>query len=397
MTAWILEQCPKKSGSKYNVQYCLSHVLYRDYRAAVANGKLLWAGREDTSKPRCRTIFDRLKKAAKVRTSRTFFGQFHCMRCGAIKAEKRALAALEARLAALDPKKPLAGDDLTLVLDISNATARVRDLEAHQKLRHHQHAYLMQCRHDTIESDRDRVLVVMDFSKFNLRQNVTATTEQKEGKPETVHDMIMVLEYWPKDAPNTGEEAKGPVEEKEEKVGGRRSRKKKKKLEPKRREVRYIDNLTRDAGLEGNDTEYVRMAMRNSITAGHFDGFSRVDLFTDGGPKHYKSVYGMRMMSQWAEWWAELRTGAAVPLLYWNFTAPNHGHGVADSHAGIFSQMLTRKQNAGQHGGGPEAVGGGPSNVDEVSQLMEKMKKTTVVTFDRIEQHQQQHQQQQQH
>jgi len=71
------------------------------------------------------------------------------------------------------------------------------------------------------------------------------------------------------------------------------------------------------------------------------------------------------------DWWAELKPGLAVPTITWNFTAPNHGHGPCDSHAGVYSQLLTRVQNEGQHGGGGvEAVGGGPVHVtvDEAGQ-----------------------------
>ena len=93
----------------------------------------------------------------------------------------------------------------------------------------------------------------------------------------------------------------------------------------------------------------------------------------------------MKMMSEWAEWWAELQPGEVVPLLVWNFTAPYHGHGIADSHAGVISQKLTRRQSKGQHGGGPEAVGGGPGTVDEMAEMMSEMKNTKVIVFDKIE------------
>jgi len=112
------------------------------------------------------------------------------------------------------------------------------------------------------------------------------------------------------------------------------------------------------------------MAMRHAVQNGYFDGFSTITLFSDGGPKHYKSVYGMRMMSEWNAWWQQLRPGVAVPELTWNFSCPYHGHGPADSHAGIFSQMLNRRQNAGMHGGGFEAIDGGPTNVDEVAAVL---------------------------
>ena len=125
------------------------------------------------------------------------------------------------------------------------------------------------------------------------------------------------------------------------------------------------------------------MAMRNAIKEGYFDGFARVDLFSDGGPKHYKSVYAMRTMSDWFDWWEELRPGVSIPQLWWNFTAPYHGHGVADSHAGVFSQMLSRRQKSGQ--GTTWGTGGGPKNAEEIAALMREMKATVPVVFTAIE------------
>jgi len=70
-----------------------------------------------------------------------------------------------------------------------------RDSRAeHQILREKQQAYLKHVRHEAIQSNPKRLLVIMDFSKFSLKQNITQSTEEKKGKPETVHDMIMVFE-----------------------------------------------------------------------------------------------------------------------------------------------------------------------------------------------------------
>jgi hypothetical protein len=391
---WLYNECPVRSGTKYHMQYCNSTELYDKYKAAAATGRIRWAI-QDTDKDdvaRTRPVFDRIKGALPIRVSSRYWGQFNCSKCGAVKEEKKNLAKLQ-RERKRREDEGVADEDGRFASELAGCLQRVEDTSKHQQIRQRQHAYLMQCRHDTIESDRGRILVIMDFSKFNLDQNITETVAEKKGAPDYVHDMIQVMEYWrPAIIPSTDEKQEEEKEEKKEekkeeekKKRGRPRLKKPEGKEPARRQVRYYDNLCRDPGIEGNDTAYVRMAMRNAITCGYFDGFTRVDLFTDGGPKHYKSVYGMYMMSQWYDWWAELRPGVAVPELVWNFTAPYHGHGVADSHAGIFSQMLTRKKNEGQHGGGPEAVGGGPRNVDEVSQLMEKMKDTSVHIFETIE------------
>ena len=59
----------------------------------------------------------------------------------------------------------------------------------------------MQCRHNTIQEDRSdcRMLVVMDFSKYFYKRNVTVTMEALDKKElqEYIHDMVFVFEYWP--------------------------------------------------------------------------------------------------------------------------------------------------------------------------------------------------------
>ena len=108
-----------------------------------------------------------------------------------------------------------------------------------------------------------------------------------------------------------------------------------------------------------------------------------MDLFSDGGPKHYKSVYGMRTMAQWADWWADSKPDAKVPVLYWNFTCPNHGHGAADGHAGNISQMNLRAQKKAQHQNGLAAKG--PSNAYELAEMCKDMKGAHLVVFPTIE------------
>jgi len=136
--------------------------------------------------------------------------------------------------------------------------------------------------------------------------------------------------------------------------------------------------------VEKNDTEYVRVALKRIIQRGHLDRFRRIDLFTDGGGKHFKNVYSMEMGSHWVEMWHELRgKDVMVPELIWNVTAPYHGHGTADSHAGSVSQTLTRAQLGRQHTGGLAASP--PSTVDEFMVMIGKMKNCVPESFEQIE------------
>jgi hypothetical protein len=373
---WQKCRCPAKSGSPYHMQWVTSLDLYQSYVDAINTGKIQWEGQKKV-KARGRILFDRLKKKMKIRTAKTYDGMFNCMRCAALAAEEANHELLDRRwkAAKAEGKKP--EDDTVLNDEMEASLKRLRALREHRLLRDHQHAYLIQCRHETIQANRKRALVVMDFSRYFYQRNVTMENEMKKGTEEYIHDMVMVIECWQ-------EEEKPPAEGKEEKKEEKKQRgRRKKEKPPPRRWVRYIDNLCERAGTEGNDTCYVREAMRDAIKKGMFDGFERVDLFSDGGPKHYKSVYAMRMMADWYDWWDELRPGVAIPELWWNFTAPYHGHGVADSHAGIISQMLCRRQKSGQ--GTWYGVGGGPANATEIAAMVTEMKNTVPVVFNKIE------------
>ena len=51
----------------------------------------------------------------------------------------------------------------------------------------------MQCRHNTIEEDRSRMLVVMDFSKYFYKRNVTMEALDKKELQQYIHDMVFVF------------------------------------------------------------------------------------------------------------------------------------------------------------------------------------------------------------
>ena len=59
----------------------------------------------------------------------------------------------------------------------------------------------------------------------------------------------------------------------------------------------YVDNLCDSPGVEKNDVEYVRAGLRRLIAGGQLDRFQRIDLFSDGGGKHFENVYAMELMS----------------------------------------------------------------------------------------------------
>ena len=126
-----------------------------------------------------------------MRTSKQYFGQFHCAKCKKGEEAKRRAALAKKSFNDLTEQELKEGKwtdakakELDAALAAENETAE------HQILREKQQAYLKHVRHEAIQSNPKRLLVIMDFSKFNLKQNITQSTEEKKGKPETVHEMI---------------------------------------------------------------------------------------------------------------------------------------------------------------------------------------------------------------
>lgn len=351
---WLGEKCPVKSGTKYHIQRCPSLQLYEEYRSSIGKGELSWRIVNcEAVEPRSRCVFDRMKEQMGIRAATGYDGNFDCLLCTALPHEVQNEAVLERQWKAAVLKDD--GTAAQLHVDWQEATRRVQKLRDHESLRLHQAAYLHYVRHVATRKDPTRALIVMDFSKFNTMPNVS----DKES-PEWIHDLVMVLEWWPtKEQEDRKREEK--AESKDEKIEGEKPKKKKQKhsggtgpgMEPQEeRSIMYIDNLCDSPGAEKNDVAYVKAGLRRLIAGGHLDGFQRIDLFSDGGGKHFKNVYAMELMSWWVDMWQELRgERVQVPSLYWTVTAPYHGHGSADGHAGGIGRSLLSEQIGSQHAG----------------------------------------------
>ena len=200
---WIKEQCPMKSGGRYHMQYCGCDYLYAQYRTAILNSKIVWArpkqeeGKEEEKapKPRCREVFERIKKKQKIRVVTSYQGHFECLKCVEVKEIGADLIEWEQRA---ENEAKAGGVTEPTLKTVNDLKAQHQKLKEHSLLYAKQNAYLMQIRHEEIENQRNgkRVLVVMDFSKFNMRPNVGLQTKEKAVNPEWVHDMVMVFESW---------------------------------------------------------------------------------------------------------------------------------------------------------------------------------------------------------
>jgi hypothetical protein len=83
-----------------------------------------------------------------------------------------------------------------LQFDIQKVEGELKAVHQHTATMKQQRDHLLFLRHTAIRRDPRRCLVVMDFAKFNLDQNVSATTADRDGAQNEVHDLVVVLEYW---------------------------------------------------------------------------------------------------------------------------------------------------------------------------------------------------------
>jgi hypothetical protein len=352
--AWLQERCLPKSGGKHPIQRCTDKQLYAEYcrdivaiTRAINNGRtpnerLLAEGK--APKPRSLVVFNRVKRMAHVRRQTKYDSNFACIKCPQLPTAemevKKAERALRALLATGWHGRKKAKEDL------KKAITKRDKIKAHIKAKDHQRQY----QKDLVANlPADECVLLIDFSDYDLKRNVAA----KDG-PERCIDFVAVMETF---------------------VPANR---------PRHQYRMHFDFLSDNAGAQKNDSCYVEAALCTGITNGIFDGFSRVHFFSDGGPKHFKNVYGMLVARRWRSIWKKKRPELPVPELVWNFFASYHGHSLADSHASHVSQLLRREQSAAVHTQRTE-LAVIPSSAEAVGDLIQrKLVNCTSFTLARI-------------
>jgi len=148
----------------------------------------------------------------------------------------------------------------------------------------------------------------------------------------------------------------------------------------------YIDWLCDDPGPQKHDTYYVQTVLHRLIADGTLDGFTQIHLISDGGPKHFKNKYAMRMASEFGMAWRARYPAVATPELQWHFYAAYHGHSLCDSHAGRAKTAVRSAQRNAQHdAGGALAIGKVPRSAEAVGEaIVDRCKSTTAQTLPTI-------------
>jgi len=326
---WLEIQFPARSGSKTGkpVQKCTDHELFAMYCAskeeiaefAISTGSTT----ASIDHHRCQQWFNKLKRKI-VERRRWYDGQFdckHCLQLAVVQREQEAEERKQQRVA--DEKKE--GKEMKEEVDVAAAAVtagRARELVTlnhHVNVRNIQATHLQEVRAQLKE---DELLIVSDFTVFDLHRNMGDKTGQK-----LVTDLVLVCET---------------------RVDGELVRV-------------YRDFLCGNAGKQRNDVCYVYRAWETMVEQGILDGYKRIILFSDGGPKHFKNVYAMAAMLELRERWNTIRNDPSkhhpAPVIEWYFFASYHGHSLADSHAGKIMMAFHAACQAGKRPADDVALG----------------------------------------
>jgi len=114
-----------------------------------------------------------------------------------------------------------------------------------------------------------------------------------------------------------------------------------------------------------NDIGFVISAWKTLIKEGHLAKKSKITIYSDGGPKHFKITACM-------SFFADLQKVLGIPIFY-NFFESNHGHSVCDAAAAHAKKLLNTTQ---RDTGRPLNTAG------DVAKILDKMEKAIAQVAD---------------
>ncbi|EFC48666.1 hypothetical protein NAEGRDRAFT_78435 [Naegleria gruberi] len=131
-------------------------------------------------------------------------------------------------------------------------------------------------------------------------------------------------------------------------------------------EYYYIDILNDN---HNSDHHYVRESWEYLLSNEEiFAGKSKLFLFSDGGPAHYKTCKTVVMVG-------EMSRKFGIPIEY-NFFPSHHGKGPCDAHTGVGKKFIKNKVQSRQIE---------VQTLDDIQQLLQQLKNTKVIHLEDIE------------
>jgi len=230
------------------------------------------------------STFIRVKKWLRVHRAGKYFGRFDCKRC----LRRQQIPFLQAKV-----RNP--AQFVKLGQELRECT---------------EHMWVLRQQRDEYRARRNNLqpgelLLLMDFTSFSLEPDA----EESDQRMMYVQDLILVLEF----------------------------------IENGHRQTEYVDYICDCPDSNTNDYHFVLYAMLLFFRCFYIkEAFQLVEVWTDGGPKHFKTKY-----CQWM--WHFLSSSCFDgKLIAHNFFASYHGHSLADSHAAVDKRLLRAAYNTSE-------------------------------------------------
>jgi hypothetical protein len=225
-----------------------------------------FVGKHRHLSPRAAHTFSLIKSQLPVTRIISYFGQFDCEICASIPKLER---------------------DATNNPHDQNLQNLQQKAVTHTFIRHYQKVKYAQMRSNLTPT---QILVAQDFGTLSVQPNISL-----KGKTmEYVTNLVLVLEYKNKD-------------------------------DDKKYNRKYIDIICEDDETRGADYFYVREAWNYLFNnTNHFNGFTEIIIWSDGGAAHFKQVYTQHFFSTLSQ--------IHKKRISYHFWASYHGHGLHDSH-----------------------------------------------------------------
>lgn len=147
----------------------------------------------------------------------------------------------------------------------------------------------------------------------------------------------------------------------------------------------YYDFLCDIPEENTNDYFFVQAVWLKLVEMNVFDGFDSIEIWSDGGPKHFKTRYCQYF-------WHQLSNKLfQQQKIQHNFFASYHGHSLADSHAGHDKQLVKSEYIKSQQermrlfDDFTAKINYGPASAHQIADLLnQNLSHTTAIVLDNI-------------
>jgi hypothetical protein len=190
----------------------------------------------------------------------------------------------------------------------------------------------------------------MDFSSIYEYPNNGESNSNSNSNSHTVQDCILVLEF----IDDAGQQHR-----------------------------QYMDFMCDIKTMNKNDYFFVQHVWQLLFQRKVLDQFDSLELWSDGGPHHFKTRY-----CQWM--WHHLSTCYfQQKKITHNFFASYHGHSLADSHAGRVKQVIKSEYISSQQSrmnNSDQSAYWGPSSANDIQLILnERIERTSAIVLNHID------------